>query len=237
METRKLTEEETERLFDFCRKHYIPEYDLQIELVDHLASGIEAQCHENPNLPLPVALINTFDKFGISGFSKIKVQKEKELYRKYRRLFWKYTLEFYKLPKVLLTIALTFLLFCIYRVTGNFNWVTIPIFVSILVIDVLYFLWIYPTRYKIRTADQKSFLLINYLNTRQIGINLIFQIPLQGMQLLDHFNYSYLNNTPIMFISSFAIVCSGILLYVFFIVIPVKIREHFTEQFPQFVIS
>lgn len=78
MEIRKLTDDEIERLFSFCAKHYVPEYDLQIELVDHLASGIEEQWLKNPELPFPIALNNTFDKFGIYGFGKIKSQKEKE---------------------------------------------------------------------------------------------------------------------------------------------------------------
>jgi len=29
----------------------------------------------------------------------------------------------------------------------------------------------------------------------------------------------------------------GILLYIFSIVIPMKVREYFTEQFPQFILS
>lgn len=237
MSERKLTEEETDRLFDFCRKHYVPEYDLQIELVDHLASGIEVQWVENPSLPLPVALKSTFDKFGIFGFSKIKAQKEKELYRKYRHLFWQYTLEFYKLPKIIMTIVLTLLLFEIYRVVNNFYWVTVPIFASIIVFDLLYLIWIYPRKYKIKTTEGKSFILINYLKSRQFGINIVLQIPLQGIQLLDHFNYSYSNDVPLMFISSLILVSLGILLYVYFIVLPVKIREHFTQQFPQFQIA
>jgi len=237
MTERKLTEEEIDQLFGFCQKHFVPEYDLQIELVDHLASGIEVQWLENPSLPFPVALNNTFNKFGIFGFSKIKTQKEKELYQKYRHLFWQYTLEFYKLPKIIMTFAITLLLFSIYRVINNFYWVTVPIFVSILIFDLLYLFWIYPRKYKIKTAEGKSFVLINYLKSRQVGINLVLQIPLQGIQLLDHFNYSYLNNHTLMFISSLLLVSLGILLYVYFIVLPVKIREHFTEQFPQFVIS
>lgn len=237
MSERKLTEEETNRLFDFCRKHYVPEYDLQIELVDHLASGIEVQWVTNPSLPFPVALNNTFDKFGIFGFSKIKAQKEKELHRKYRHLFWQYTLEFYKLPKIIMTIALTIILFSIYRVVNNFFWVTVPIFASIIVFDLVYLLWIYPKKYKIRTTEGKSFILINYLKSRQVGINIVFQIPLQSIQLLDRFNYSYLNNLTLMFISSLLLVSIGILLYVYFIVLPVKIREHFTQQFPQFIIA
>ena len=76
MEARKLTEEEIDRLFGFCTKHYVPEYDLQVELVDHLASGIEDQWAENPDIPFPVALNKTFGRFGIFGFSKIKSQKE-----------------------------------------------------------------------------------------------------------------------------------------------------------------
>jgi len=237
MTERKLAEEEIDRLFDFCRKHYVPEYDLQIELVDHLASGIEEQWLENPFLPFPVALNNTFDKFGIFGFSKIKAQKEKELYRKYRHLFWQYTLEFYKLPKIILTFALTLVLFSIYQIINNFYWVTVPIFASILIFDLLYLFLIYPKKYKIKTTEGKPFILINYLKSRQVGINFVFQIPLQGIQLLDHFNYSYLNNVTLMIISSLLLVSLGILLYVYFIVLPVKIREHFTQQFPQFIIA
>ncbi len=237
MENRKLTDAEVERLFEFCRKHYVPEYDLQIELVDHLASGIEEQWQEDPDIPLPIALNKTFDKFGIYGFSKIKNQKEKELYRKYRRLFWQYTLEFYKLPKVILTIALILILFSVYRAVNNFFWVTIVIFVAIIVFDVMYLAWIYPGKHKIKTKNEQSFLIINYLKSRQLGLNLIFQIPLQGIQVLSRNNYSYLNNTTLMFISSLSLVSLSILMYVYFMVIPVKIKEHFTQQFPKFILS
>lgn len=237
MNGRKLTSEQIDELFTFCSGHYVPEYDLQIELVDHLASGIEEQWLKNPELPFAFALNNTFGKFGIYGFSKIKNQKEKELRRKYSRLFWQYTLGFYKLPKVILTFVLTLILFSIYRAINNFFWVTTFIFASIMIFDLLYLWLIYPKSYRIKTTDKKSFLLINYLKSRQLGINLILQIPLQGIQLLSHYNYSYLNNTLLMFMLSLSLVALSIVLYVYLIILPVKIKEHFAEQFPQFVQS
>lgn len=56
---RTVTQQETEELFKFCREHYVYHYDLQVELVDQLASSIEEQWE-------------TFRKFGIHGFSKTK---------------------------------------------------------------------------------------------------------------------------------------------------------------------
>ena len=39
-----------------------------------------------------------------------------------------------------------------------------------------------------------------------------------------------------MLAASFLIVILGVLIYVYFLVLPLKIREHFKEQFPQFQI-
>mgnify|MGYP000193300158 CR=1 FL=1 len=36
-----ITEVQYESLFAFCRKHYVQYYDVQVELVDHLAEAIE----------------------------------------------------------------------------------------------------------------------------------------------------------------------------------------------------
>jgi hypothetical protein len=184
-----------------------------------------------------VALNQTFDRFGIYGFSKIKAQKERELNRKYRRLFWKFTLEFYKLPKIILTIALTLALFSLYRLVNNYFYVTLAILGLILAADLLYICWLYPRKYKIEVIGNKQFMLVNYLKNRQAGINLIFQIPLQGAQWIEHFNFGYLNNQGILFFISLATVALGVLNYNLIFVMPIKIREHFTQQFPQFVAS
>ncbi len=40
---RKITEQEINQIFDFTKKHYVEFYDVQVELVDHLANAIEDQ--------------------------------------------------------------------------------------------------------------------------------------------------------------------------------------------------
>jgi hypothetical protein len=43
MEERRLTPDEIDELFAFCSKRNVKEYEIQVELVDHLASSIEIQ--------------------------------------------------------------------------------------------------------------------------------------------------------------------------------------------------
>ena len=233
MEARKLTEEEIDRLFAFCTRHYVPEYDLQVELVDHLASGIEEQWVKNPDIPFPIALNETFDGFGIFGFSKIKSQKEKELRRKYRKLFWKYTLEFYKLPKVILTLVLTFFLFSMYRFANNYYVITISLMAVALLFIVYYRFWYYPRNYKVEI--KKPLMLFSYLNSRQTAFSLFFQVPLLVIQWNKVLQYSFLNRSIFYSLSSLIIVTSGILMYVFFFVMPAKLKEHLNKQFPQLI--
>jgi hypothetical protein len=48
----KLTTEQIEQIYLFTRQHYLEWYDLQTELVDHLAVAIETEWQENPSLVL-----------------------------------------------------------------------------------------------------------------------------------------------------------------------------------------
>jgi hypothetical protein len=48
----KLTAPQIDHLFTFTRQHYVEWYDLQSELVDHLANAIETQWQENQSLVL-----------------------------------------------------------------------------------------------------------------------------------------------------------------------------------------
>ncbi len=52
----KVTADQIAHLYDFSRKHYVEYYDLQTELVDHLANGIEKQWIDNEHIPFENAL-------------------------------------------------------------------------------------------------------------------------------------------------------------------------------------
>ena len=65
----KLNPSQIDRLFTFTRQHYVEYYDLQTELVDHLAHAIEAQWQEKPKLSFEDALNIEFKKFVFAGIN------------------------------------------------------------------------------------------------------------------------------------------------------------------------
>jgi hypothetical protein len=67
----KLTASQIDNLFKFTRKHYVYHYDVQSELVDHLANDIESIWQETPNLSFEQARDKSFKKFGVFGFMDV----------------------------------------------------------------------------------------------------------------------------------------------------------------------
>jgi hypothetical protein len=108
---RKISTEEYEQLFAFIKKHYVEYYDLQCELADHLANAIEEQWQNNPNLSFDDALQQEFKKFGIFGFMGVVESRQAALSKRYNKLLWVYLREFFKLPKILLTLLFGFTVF------------------------------------------------------------------------------------------------------------------------------
>lgn len=51
-----LTNEQIQSLFTFCEKHFVKYYDVQVELVDHLANAVELEMQTNPKYSFERAL-------------------------------------------------------------------------------------------------------------------------------------------------------------------------------------
>jgi hypothetical protein len=102
----KINDLHLQQLYAFTQKHYIEFYDVQNELVDHLANGIEAQWQQDSNLSFETALRREFKKFGVFGFMGVLEQKTKAMSKQYYKYLWQFTLEWFKLPKIALTISL-----------------------------------------------------------------------------------------------------------------------------------
>jgi len=115
----KLTQEQIEHLFAFTKKHYVEHYDVQVELVDHLANAIEEQWNENPEISFEDALNAEFKKFGIFGFTGLIEQKQAELQKYYNKMLWTEVLKFISIPKVILTVALYLAIVFFLQKTGS----------------------------------------------------------------------------------------------------------------------
>ncbi len=124
---KSLTKEQIQALFDFTKSHRIRYYDLQSEVVDHLASAIEAKWGNNPDLPFQKALNEVYEGFGIFGFGKLEDEKRATIHTKIKWNVWKYVKSFLTPPKVLLTLVLVFLWYQCLRQIGSaviiINWI------------------------------------------------------------------------------------------------------------------
>lgn len=81
-----LSKEQIEHLFTFTKKKFVHWYDLQVELVDHIANKIEAEMANDSKLTFERALGKVYASFGIFGFAKIVREKEETLRKANNRL-------------------------------------------------------------------------------------------------------------------------------------------------------
>lgn len=104
----KLSNEQIQQLFRFTEKKRVYWYDLQAELVDHLASRIEEEMNTDNTLQFEPALEKVYKEFGIFGFAKIVQEKSDQLYKQSRRMWWSAFGEFFTWPKVALLALLAY---------------------------------------------------------------------------------------------------------------------------------
>ena len=112
----KLTNQNIQSLYKFTRQHFVEHYDVQTELVDHLANDIEQIWEEKPNLTFREARDISFKKFGVFGFMNVVEQKQKQMNKKYFKIIIGFVKEWLKLPRIILTISLVYLFFILQKV-------------------------------------------------------------------------------------------------------------------------
>ncbi|PZW44235.1 hypothetical protein LX95_00569 [Mesonia algae] len=181
---KKVTSLQIERLFQFTDQHFVDYYDVQLELVDHLANAIEEQWQENPDKDFETALQEEFKKFGVFGFLEVVEARQAAMQKRYHQLMWKEAKEFLKLPKVVI-LATAFLV--------SFTLITqitygVYILIGILLcLVILFSLRFYKNNKEIKRlrkqSKQKPYLLETLLNhTGQFGAFL--NLPIQLLVLI-----------------------------------------------------
>ena len=101
----KLTPEQIQELYKFTRQHYVEHYDMQTELVDHLANDIEQIWQEKPSLSFEEARTISFKKFGVFGFMDVYGARQGALQKKYMKILWQHAKDWFRLPKIIATIT------------------------------------------------------------------------------------------------------------------------------------
>lgn len=230
-----VSQEHIEELFVFTQKHYVEWYDLQSELVDHLANGIEHQWKVDPDLSFEKALQKEFKKFGVFGFMDVVEERQKSLGKKYSKLIWKHNLEFFKLPKIILLILFsvaTFYLLRLISVSADYlSAVIVILFIGYFVkLSVSY----YRERKRSHESGEKKWLFKDIIMQHGAGFGLGL-IPIHFFNMIIPNTSSFADMNPWVLGSiCFLFVLMCIMFYVMQVVIPKKMEEYLEETYPEY---
>lgn len=220
----QLTKEHIQTLYDFTKQHHVEYYDLQTELVDHLANDIENIWSESPSLTFEQARYKATIKFGIYGFSKFVSQREKAHKKENWRLFKKFFIEYFKLPKLMLTL---FLITLVYVGFGLSTDKTTMLFISMMTIHgiaVFYALFI-SLKYKIRRKRNGKKWLYEEVITSS-GLFFLFIVVFQPFHIYNFIqsdisiHWSFI----VQLLWSIGIVVFGMVFYITLWIIPPKFQ-------------
>lgn len=224
----KLSGDQIGQLYKFTRQHFVEYYDVQTELVDHLANDIEETWLENPKISFEKARDISFKKFGVFGFMNVVEQKQKQMSKKYLRILWSFIKEWFQLPKIILTITFLFIVY---------NTVLLP-YGS-------YFVW----SFFILLAAYACYRLIRVrkeLKKRKHKWMLEEMLLVQGDSfafILATYPIHFINIESLnqegwwAFIMSFLIVFIGIMIYISLEIIPSKAKELLEETYSEYKLS
>ena len=231
----KLTESQIEALYKFTRKHYVEYYDVQTELVDHLANDIEKIWEAQPHLTFEEARDKSFKKFGVFGFMDAVEKKEWQMTKKYLKLVLRFVKEWFRLPKIILSVTLLFAFYHFQKLSYAYDIYNV-IFFSVLLAQIT-FIFINAKRLKKKFKETgKKFLFENVIATQGLGNITVF--------LFYFFNFPGSDNEGFLVMHTFWRFLSAFLLliiilqgYITLFVIPKKAEELLKETYPEYQFS
>jgi hypothetical protein len=224
----KLSPEQIQQLYTFTRQHYVEYYDLQTELVDHLANAIEQQWQENSKISFEDALQNEFKKFGVFGFMNVVEQRQKAMNKKYTFLVWHHLKSFFRLPQIIGTLLAIVVLFQVLKNSSFSKEVALIVTFIILVSYWIGIILMNVKRKKAKKTEGKRWLLkeIIYGYSSLAGMS---YLPLQlFIQIEKH------DSLLVIFILSVIIVLMLLLEYIIFFIIPSKAEEYLKQTYSEY---
>lgn len=229
----QLTENHIQELYKFTRQHFVEHYDVQTELVDHLANDIEEICKENPKLTFEQARDKSFKKFGVFGFMEVVEEKQKEMNKYYWKIIWRFAKEWFSIPKILITVSVFFSLYFILHFKTGAN-----IFSGILLLTAIFDVF-YATKLRkiaknrFKEKGKKWMLEDMIFNTAAFsGVMISSQLP-----NLYHNLVKGIPSKTTIIILSFLVTISLLYSYIALLVIPKKTEELLSEKYPEYKLA
>ncbi|WP_281847399.1 hypothetical protein [Olleya namhaensis] len=226
----KLTPPQIQNLYAFTRQHYVEHYDLQTELVDHLANDIESVWQTETNLSFEDARDKAFKKFGVFGFMDVLERRQKAMNKRYFKYLWTELKQWFTFPKLITTMALFFGIY-LGLSTIFARWFLIGLFVIICVFTINKSIQL-KRQFKQRKALSSKKWMLEEIIFRQAGGSAMLLLS----QLPQWYNFSdnIFDNPYIIFAVSIFSTLFCLWMYISFEVIPNKAEQLLNETYPEF---
>ena len=229
----KLSKEQIDQLFTFTRQHYVEWYDLQSELVDHLANAIETEWQENPKLSFDEVLNKEFKKFGVFGFMDVVEKRQAVLGKKYNGLVWYHFKDFFGVPKIILTIAMALVLFSILKISQYSEWIVMGLYLIMILFTFYEIFKNNKSRKEKKQAREKRWLFEEIIN--QYGsFSGVIIFPFNMFLQIFNSTEEYIDNDYWTLGLSFFLVLLAIVIFIIFKIIPSKAEDYLLATYPQY---
>jgi hypothetical protein len=225
----KLTSQQIQQLYKFTRQHYVEHFDVQTELVDHLANDIEQVWQIQPNHTFEQARDVSFKKFGVFGFMDVVEARTASLNKKYWKLVYEIFVTFFKLPQLLSILALFSVIYTSFSILSNHTWIYWFIGFGIFGVLIIRSFQLHKIKKRRFKKTNKKWLLEEYiLNLGNIGAfaYFIIQIPLHMKTQIE--------STISMILIALFFTCYVVLTYVISFFLPSKMEEILKKQYPEY---
>ena len=233
MDLKKLTPAQIDQLYTFTKQHYVEYYDLQTELVDHLANAIELEWETNPTLSFETLLNKEFKKFGVFGFMDVVEEKQKAMNKRYNNWVWNHFKAFFKSPKIIGTFILILALF--YSLKFNYYNLDIIKGLFLILFSAVLFIFVKQGYKNKKVLHQKKWLLENIIYSCGSFGGLI-SLPLNiGINISN--NITHATNSFALFGMSCFLVASALFFYIMLVEIPSKAQEYLEKTYPEYKVS
>jgi hypothetical protein len=229
----KLNQDQIQDLYKFTRQHYVEHYDVQTELVDHLANDIEQIWDEQPNLSFNRARDISFKKFGVFGFMDVVAERQKALSKRYWKLIWVFAKDWFKLPKIVLTALIFMLFYTICKsVYGEYF-----LFGSIIVFCVYGFIKAFKLKKSLNSRKNKTgkkWMLEEMIFSSGMGSFALIPINFLNIFNLTRFEETLIQSNWIALVYSTGFTFMIIIFYIGIEVLPKKAEKLLQENYPEY---
>ncbi len=229
----KITQAQIQKLYQFTRQHFVEHYDLQTELVDHLANDIEKIWLESPNMSFDEAKQRSFKKFGVFGFMDVVAERHKAMNKRYRSILWNHAKEWFQLPKILVSITLFLLFYYLMQFQAG-RYIFLGLLFVLAVGEIIVGMRL-KKRFKKRFKENKR----KWVLEEMIFNIAIFNAVILVTNLFNIFNNIIERELPIILTSIIALIFTIAIVfsYVSLVVLPKKVENLLESTYPEYKIS